>query len=259
MVWTEDKIKKMYNEKNFEEFYLKQGDILTPSSRQFLNDRGVKIIKNDSLANKTQNSEKLTLNCEKSADNSSEENKTKIKYKGLSGELYAEKPEHMTQIFNNILVKKDDKRIIFRGKLDTFKAKVLCLQKDFLKYNSKKLNDDMLSLSLFLKKMIISEILDNEFEEIEVLGMTLDKIKEVSHNPIKYFGRGHLFDISVQNNEIVLCLNELRALSREVEIYGISCFVDEKGTLEKPAFLKALNRLSSVIYVMMLKGDKGEY
>ena len=107
--------------------------------------------------------------------------------------------------------------------------------------------------------MVLAEVLDIEFEEIKVLGESLDKIKEISHNPKKFFGMGHLFDISVKNSFIVLKLNEMRSISREAEISGVTAFSSERGIVEKREMLKALNRLSSVIYVMMLKGEKGEY
>ena len=101
--------------------------------------------------------------------------------------------------------------------------------------------------------------MDTELEEIKVLGETLDKIKERSHNPKKFFEIGHMFDISVKNSMLVLKLNEMRSSSREIEIAGVTTFLNEKGIVTKKEILKALNRLSSIIYVMMLKGEKGEY
>ncbi|MEG0584640.1 MAG: cobalamin adenosyltransferase, partial [Cetobacterium sp.] len=68
-----------------------------------------------------------------------------------------------------------------------------------------------------------------------------------------------LFDISVKNNIIVLKLNELRALSREMEIAGVEAFTEVNGVVQRKDLLKAFNRLSSGIYIMMLKGEKGEY
>ena len=51
----------------------------------------------------------------------------------------------------------------------------------------------------------------------------------------------------------------MRSSSREIEIAGVTAFLNEKGIVTKKEILKALNRLSSIIYVMMLKGEKGEY
>ena len=42
-----------------------------------------------------------------------------------TGAYYMEKPEHMTQLFGNVLVAKDHPRIHFRGKLDSLQALVV--------------------------------------------------------------------------------------------------------------------------------------
>lgn len=44
---------------------------------------------------------------------------------------------------------------------------------------------------------------------------------------------GHLFDISVKNSFIVLKLNEMRSISRETEISGVTAFSSERGIVEK--------------------------
>lgn len=251
MVLTEDKLKNLYRKKEFKKYIVENGTIMTPSARQFLADKGIELVKEGTTEEKTAMQEKVVERVIKKA--------ITPKYIGLAGESYFEKPEHMTQISGNILVKKNDERIIFRGKLDSLQAKWLVLQKEFESYGNEKLNKDMESVSIFIKKIVLSEVLDTELEEIKVLGETLDKIKEISHNPKKFFEIGHMFDISVKNSMLVLKLNEMRSSSREIEIAGVTAFLNEKGIVTKKEILKALNRFSSIIYVMMLKGEKGEY
>ncbi|MEG0730541.1 MAG: ethanolamine utilization protein [Cetobacterium sp.] len=245
MVLTEDKLKLIFKNEPFTEFVVEEGTILTPSAKQFLTDKSVTILKN-----KFDKKEVKCLEVEKP---------TEAKYKGIFGESYFEKPEYMTQIFGNILVRKDSKRIILRGKIDTFLAKWLVLQKELEDKKNSLLNKDMESISQFIKKINLAEILDEELEEIKILGEDLESIKSISHNPKKYFNLNHLFDISVKNNIIVLKLNELRALSREMEIAGVEAFTEVNGVVQRKDLLKAFNRLSSGIYIMMLKGEKGEY
>lgn len=256
MVLTEDKLKNLYKKEEFKQFILEKGTIMTPSARQFLIDKGIEILKDGAVVT---NSKKAEVEEKKEIVEKIIEKPITPKYIGLAGESYFEKPEHMTQISGNILVNKTHERIIFRGKLDSLQAKWLVLQKEFESCENEKLNKDMESVTTFIKKMVLAEVLDIEFEEIKVLGESLDKIKEISHNPKKFFGMGHLFDISVKNSFIVLKLNEMRSISREAEISGVTAFSSERGIVEKREMLKALNRLSSVIYVMMLKGEKGEY
>ncbi|MEG0134992.1 MAG: ethanolamine utilization protein [Cetobacterium sp.] len=245
MVLTEDKLKLIFKNEPFIEFVVEEGTILTPSAKQFLTDKSVTILKN-----KFDKKEVKCLEVEKPIE---------AKYKGIFGESYFEKPEYMTQIFGNILVRKDSKRIILRGKIDTFLAKWLVLQKELEDKKNSLLNKDMESISQFIKKINLAEILDEELEEIKILGEDLESIKSISHNPKKYFNLNHLFDISVKNNIIVLKLNELRALSREMEIAGVEAFTEVNGVVQRKDLLKAFNRLSSGIYIMMLKGEKGEY
>ncbi|BBA52869.1 ethanolamine utilization protein [uncultured Fusobacterium sp.] len=251
MVLTEDKLKNLYRKEEFKKYVVENGTIMTPSARQFLADKGIEIVKEEAVEEKTAVQEKVIERVVEKA--------ITPKYIGVAGESYFEKPEHMTQISGNILVKKNDVRIIFRGKLDSLQAKWLILQKEFENYGNEKLQKDMESVAVFIKKIVSAEVLDTEMEEIKVLEETLDKIKEISHNPKKFFGIGHLFDISIKNSILVLKLNEMRSSSREIEIAGVTAFSNEKGIIIKKEILKALNRLSSVIYVMMLKGEKGEY
>ncbi|MBC2851703.1 ethanolamine utilization protein [Cetobacterium sp. 8H] len=250
MVLTEEKLKMMYKQKKIDRLVIDEGTILTPSARQFLNERGIELVSEigkSSSEIKEKESEK---------DNTQD---IKIKYKGVNGEVYVDKPEYMTQIYGNVLVKKDNKRIVFRGKIDSLQAKWLVLSKEF--ENSKNINlvKDLESVEKFIKKILVSEVLGEALGDVEVLSYNLDQIKEVSHNPNKYFKRGHLFDISKKEDVIVLKLNELRTYSRETEISAIEAFVKENGVIERKDLLTALNRMSSVIYIMMLKGAVGEY
>ena len=256
MVLTEDKLKSLYKKEQFETFTLEKGTIITPSARQFLVDKNITILSDGESKPKAEQKEKTVTQDVKEII---KEVPVSPKYVGVAGESYFEKPEHMTQIFGNVLVRKDDNRIIFRGKIDSFFSKWLVVEKEFETYESEKLNSDMESIACLLKELVKAEVLDLQLPEIKVLGETLDKIKEISHNPKKYYGMPHLFDISVKNSLTVLKLNELRSLSRELELFGIKAFLNEKGSVERSDILKTLNRLSSAIYVMMLKAEKGEY
>ena len=241
MILTEDKIKAMYKEEQFKEFYLENGTKLTPSAREFLLDKGIEI--------KTQKEDNEL------AEIKGEEKPLRARYVGVHGEQYLTKPEYMTQLYGNILVNKNHPRILFRGKVDSFLGKWLVLEKEFLESKNTKLIKDLQSITTYIKKIQLAEMLNKELEEIIVLGESLDKIKEISHNPKKYFNENHMFDISIKNSYLVLRLNELRGVSRELELSGIDTLLEDK----KLDILTALNRLSSAIYVMMLKGETGEY
>lgn len=244
MVLTEDKLKYLYKKEGLKELVLEKGVILTPSARQFLTEKGIPIVK------------------EKSSLPTKYENKTEVKeiiieykYKGLKGESYSEKPETMTQLFGNTLVDKSHNRIKLRGELDILFGKWILLMKEIDSKKITKLHKDMKSIEEFIGNILKSEILETPLENPILLGESLDKIKEISHNPKKYFSLEHLFNINSDYDLLVLKLNELRGYSRKVEISAVEAF-DQCSRLD---LLTALNRLSSAIYIVMLKGVKGEY
>ncbi|NOQ41907.1 MAG: phosphate propanoyltransferase, partial [Desulfuromusa sp.] len=77
------------------------------------------------------------------------------------------------------------------------------------------------------------------------------EIRDRSHHPQKYFGLEHL-ELSAEMDSTVLSLNRLRTLVRRVELAAVTAF-SVAGEVERTDIVQALNRLSSVIYVMMLK------
>lgn len=88
--------------------------------------------------------------------------------------------------------------------------------------------------------------------------MSYEKIRETSHNPKKFYGIDHLFGIDATYNEIILLLNRVRASVRKLELISLESYYTENG-LKKEEVNEALNRLSSAIYIMMLKGKSGVY
>ncbi len=247
MVLTEDKLKALYKKENIKELILEEGTILTPSARQFISEKGIVLIKN-----------KKNIVHEVSSENKNIEFKIP-KYKGLKGEVYFEKPENMTQLFGNVLVNKNHLRIKLRGNIDLLYGRWIVLMKEFENRKNSKLSSDFKSIENFINELLKSEILETPLENLVVLGESLDKIKEISHNPKKYFNTEHLFNINSEYDLLVLKLNEIRGYSRQVEISAIEIFCKDGSEIHRLDLLTALNRLSSAIYIMMLKGVKGEY
>lgn len=250
MVLTEEKVRSLYKKDNIKELRVEKATIVTPSAQEYMSQMSIKLLREPKIQDEDLNKKKLEKEVE---------NKEVAKYRGVDGCYYFTKPEYMTQIKGNILVKKNNKKIILRGKLDILKSKFLLLS-NILKVNKTlKLTEDLNSVEDFINKIVIAEILDNDLEEIKLCGETLEEIKKISHNPKKYFGIEHLFNICSENNLIVLQLNEIRGFVREVEIAAIEAYLNKNEELEREDIVKALNRLSSGIYVMMLKGVKGIY
>ncbi len=226
-VITEALLRKQFLNELPETFTLVGGQLLTPAAAQFLNDRKITVVKDKGV--------------------------TELDYVAVEdGQKYPVKPEHMTHLIGRQLVPKDHPRIILRGLIDNFQAEVLLLQQQVNGTLSIQLQDLFTRAQAILK----AEVTGVELEPCDFLGLSETEIRERSHTPQKYFGIGHL-DLNAELSSEVLSLNRLRTLIRQVELAAVTAFTHDK-TVERTDILRALNRLSSVIYVMMLMVVKPE-
>ena len=68
---------------------------------------------------------------------------------------------------------------------------------------------DLQEVYEFIGQMSRAEILDEDLESILLLGLNEEEIRSMSHNPKKYFGLEHLFNINYKIGEIPVRLNYL--------------------------------------------------
>lgn len=246
-VITESSLRKMLREKgdkNLKEFEVLKGVIVTPSAITYLSEQKITLKYVDEVTIKREETK--------------EEKKYLPKYKLLAGGYLEEKPEHMTSLYGNILVFKGHKRILFRGKLDSLESKILEVQVLCAKNNCEKLSKDLEQILSFTRNLVRCEVLDEQVKEINLLGMNENELREISHNPKKYFTMDH-FMPNYKQGEIVIAVNSLRSLTREVEITAYNAFSKENGEVEREDIIKALNRLSSLFYILMFRYLKGVY
>jgi ethanolamine utilization cobalamin adenosyltransferase len=55
------------------------------------------------------------------------------------------------------------------------------------------------------------------------------------------------------DGEEILSLNRARCIARQVELAAVAAFTDEKGNPTRVDLLKMLNRLSSMLYILMIR------
>ncbi|MPN32240.1 hypothetical protein SDC9_179716 [bioreactor metagenome] len=163
----------------------------------------------------------------------------------------------MTQLYGNRLVYKDHPRIMLRGMLDSLQAQLLELQLKASAGKAEKLVEELEEVLQYIRNILKCEVLEEEFPKINLLGLNEDELREWSHNPMKHFNMKHVLP-NYNMGELVLGLNALRSSSREVELGAIKAFKTEDGVV-RTDLLKALNRLSSCLYIMMLKCINGVY
>ena len=126
MVVTELKLRESYKNEKFSKYYLEEGVILTPSAKQFLHDKKIDVTQEKKEQKKI---EKTKNKIEQIEEEKLVKKDETPKYQGLMGEVYLEKPEYMTQISGNILVKKNHKTIYFRSKMDSFLSELILIEK----------------------------------------------------------------------------------------------------------------------------------
>lgn len=251
--------------------YRVPGDVIvTPSARAYLIDNKIdlvigdkRVIRNPSLAEEKPPPRKRPLptgDTREAADikPSLPPFEKPGRYESLYGGFFEEKPEHMTALHGAILVFKDHKRIKFRGRLDSLESKIMETQLAYRRMGLEKGVADLADVLQYVRGILRAEVLDTPLEPLYVMGMDEAEIRSRSHNPKKFYGIPH-FMPSIDDGEAVVLLNSLRSAVREVEIYAYEAFKTETGVPERSDIGMALNRLSSVFYVMMFRAKSKEY
>ncbi len=168
-------------------------------------------------------------------------------YRLLSGGFLPEKPEHLTHLSGNLLVPKTHPRIVFRGKIDTLEAGlILCIQQ--VPEFSEELGE-ILSLS---RQIIRCEVMDEPLKWEKLCGMTEEELHRRSHFPQDFYGQPHFMPEPSDGREIAL-LNRSRCAAREAELAAAAAFSDENGNPTREDILQAANRMSSMIYLLMIR------
>lgn len=166
-----------------------------------------------------------------------------------TGEICKEKPEEMTSLYENQLVYKNHPRIILRGYLSELRAKLLVYMHELLSQGKLGILEDMKQVLHWVKALQRSEVTGDPVGELCFYAMTMSEVQKRSHNPKEYYNRGHLFGLGFEENFDVLKVNEYKAFVRRVEIAAFEAYsVGDK--IEREDFLKAMNRLSSVFYLI---------
>ena len=207
-------------------FYLGKQDRLTPSARDWLNRERIEILPAE--AAKPQ------------------------RYRILGGGYTEEKPEHMTHLNGDVLVPKTHPRIAFRGAVDTLEAELL-LTMEAVPEDIRKDLRQILELSRLL---IRCEVLEQPLEQTTLCGLTQQEQRKRSHFPQEYYGVPH-FMPEFSDGSAILRLNRCRTAARNAELTAVRAFVDGEGNVTRQDLLTALNRMSSMLYLLMIR-LKGE-
>ena len=168
-------------------------------------------------------------------------------YRLIGGGYTEDKPEHMTHLNGDVLVPKTHPRIRFRGGIDYLEAELLICQQEI-----PKLKNQLQELLDLARKLIRCDVLEEPVGEVILCGMTQQEQRQRSHLPQKYFGIPH-FMPSYEDSREILLLNRLRSITRKGELLAVDAFSDREGNPTREDILRAMNRMSSMLYILMLQ------
>lgn len=222
MLWDEQAVRaNIRNRDGKRVYYLGRGDQLTSTARDFLRRERIEILPGSQARPE--------------------------RYRLLSGGYAEEKPEHMTHLNGEVLVLKTHPRIRFRGKMDTLEAELILCQR--IPGAPEGELGEILDLS---RKILRCDVLEEPLRQDTLCGLTQDEQRGRSHMPQDYYGQPH-FMPQASDGSVIAGLNRARCFAREAELTAVEAFSDRDGNLIREDIPKALNRMSSMLYLLMIQ------
>ena len=222
MLYTEEMVRmNIRNREGKRVFYLGKGDRLTPGAKDWLGRERIEVLPSEAAKPE--------------------------EYRLLNGAVLREKPEHMTHLNGNVLVSKTHPRIRFRGTMDSLEAELLLCQ-----LNCEPWRKELGEILNLARNLIRCEVMEEPVPSEKICGLTAEELRSRSHRPQDYYGQTH-FMPEVTDGAIVLHLNRCRTAARAAELAAAEAFTDENGNCIRPDIQQALNRMSSMIYILMIQ------
>ena len=222
MLYNEESVRaNIRNREGKRVFFLKKGDQLTSAARDYLNRERIEILP---------------------AEQAKPE-----RFRLLGGGFLEEKPEDMTQLNGEVLVKKDHPRICFRGKMDTLEAELILCQ-----LAEPELVSPVGEILALARQIIRCEVLEEPLKWDTLCALTEEEQRRRSHFPQEYYGQPH-FMPSAGDGAVIARLNRARCAAREAELSAVKAFSDREGRPQRTDILQALNRMSSMLYILMIQ------
>ena len=227
MLFTESSVRdNIRNREGKRVFYLGSGDTLTPGARDWLRQEKIEILPASQA--KPQ------------------------RYRLASGGYCEEKPEHMTHLNGEVLVPKTHPRIAFRGAMDTLEASLILAQ-----VNAGKFAPEIGEVLTLSRRLIRCDVLEEPVGEVVLCGLTEEQQRQRSHRPQEFYGQAH-FMPEAADGEALARLNRARCAARAAELAAVAAFFDREGNPTRVDILRAMNRMSSMLYILMIRMKCGK-
>jgi len=166
------------------------------------------------------------------------------------------KQEHKTSLSGGAMVDKTHPMVEFRGRLDSLSAAVVELQVLGEQQGLMSLVEELEEVRAQIYDIMSCEVTGKGYDDLFLWGMSGDEIRERSHHPERYFGLGHIRPHYTMG-AAAAGLNALRTQVREAELSACRAFSaqpsEEDTKINRTDIIKALNRLSSAVYILTYK------
>ena len=223
MLFTEENVRdNLRNREGKRVFYLSKNDRLTSGARDFLTRERIPILPAEQARPQ--------------------------QYRLLGGGFVTEKPEHLTHLHGDVLVPKTHPRIAFRGAMDTLEAEIVLCQLDA----DEKTGKNLAEILAFARTLLRCDVLDEPVPMGKLCGLTAEELRSHSHRPQDFYGQPH-FMPSAADGIVIARLNRCRCAAREAELRAVAAFSDADGVPTRGDLLQAMNRLSSMLYILMIR------
>lgn len=228
MLYTKETVKaNLRNRDGKRVLYLEKGDQMTSDARDFLNREHIAVLP---------------------AEQAKPE-----RYRLLGGGYCEGKPEHLTHLNAETLVPKTHPRICFRGQMDLLEAELLlCAQAA-----QGTLRTQLGQVLEHARTLIRCDVLGEPVPDTPLCGLSQDALRERSHFPQKYYAQPH-FMPSDTDSALLLLVNRARCVARSAELAAAAAFCDADGVPVREDILRAMNRLSSMLYLIMIEEKSGK-
>lgn len=232
MLYSEESVKaNIRNREGKRVFFLGEGDCLTPSARDWLQREHIEIRPAAQAAIRS--------------------------YRTQAGAVLTQKPEHLTHLRGDLLVPKSAPIIAFRGAVDELQAELLLAQRA-VDLPTRRALEEILTLA---RNLLRWEVMQEPAVFSSLCGLTAEQLRAHSHRPQDYYGQPHFMPNS-GDGAAILQLNKVRCAARNAELAAARAFDDGGGGCTRSDLLTALNRMSSMLYILMIRlkaHDGGSY
>lgn len=120
------------------------------------------------------------------------------------------------------------------------------------------LAEELEEVLAFVRRFIRFDVLEEPVGEVRLCGYGPEELREHSHYPEQYYGQSHFLP-HYTDGPALLALNKVRTSVRRTELAAYGAFRGEEGSVTRPDLLLGLNRLSSLLWILMIKRKAGRY